>query len=386
MTKNYRNTTGNGFRTASKPVKLADLGWTPTFDSLFRSLACNHWIPGRVAREDRLSYVVYTESGPLQAAISGKLRYEAGARSELPAVGDWVALEPRAAEGRATIHAVLPRRSAFSRQSAGRSSDEQIVAANVSHVFIVCGLDGDYNVRRIERYLTLSFGSGATPIVVLNKADLCDDVGARISEVQSVAPGTPIHAVIATSAIPVRRDSCIHFSLDALSPYLQTGSTTALLGSSGVGKSTLLNSLLGSRQQETQPVRAGDGKGRHTTTHRELFLLPQGGVVIDTPGMRELQMWTDEAGLTGSFADIDELTDTCRFANCRHKGEPGCAVRAAIDDGTLEAARFASYGKLQREIHYAETRNDHRAQAEKKAKWIKIHKAARQRTKARKKW
>ena len=276
MTQNDYHTTRNGLCTTSETLKLADLGWTPTFDSHFRSLGCDDWIPGRVAREDRLSYVVYTESGSLQAAIAGKLRYEAGARSELPAVGDWVALEPRIDERRATIHAVLPRRSAFSRQSAGRSSDEQIIAANVSHVFVVCGLDGDYNLRRIERYLTLSFSSGATPIVVLNKADLCDDVDARISEVESVAPGTPIHAVIASSAIPTNRESCIYHSLDALRPYLQVGSTAALLGSSGVGKSTLLNSLLGSMRQETQAVRTGDDRGRHTTTHRELFLLPQG--------------------------------------------------------------------------------------------------------------
>lgn len=355
-------------------MNLADLGWNPTFEAHFEPFSKQNLHPARVVREDKLSCAVQGERGLLTAAVSGKLRHTAVTPADLPAVGDWVAIEPRPAEARATIHAVLPRRSAFTRKAAGSGVAEQIAAANVDHAFLVGGLDGDFNPRRIERYLTVAYNSGASPVIVLNKADVCADVARRVAEIEAVAPATPVHAISAETRV----------GLDALQTYLRRGQTAALLGSSGVGKSTLVNALLNSAAQRTNEVRAGDDHGRHTTTRRELFLLPTGGMLIDTPGMRELQLWPgDDDGLSASFSDVEDLAERCRFRDCRHEHEPCCAVRAALEDGTLEAARLTSYRKLQRELHYAAIRNDQAAQQIQKAKWKTIHKAMRKRTKMR---
>ena len=358
-------------------MNLAELGWNPVFEAHFEPFERRGLSPARVVREERLTYEIRGEHESLTAVVSGKLRFEAASAADRPAVGDWVAVEPRPAEGRATIHAVLPRKSVFARRAAGSGGAQQVAAANIDHVFLISGLDGDFNPRRIERYLTVAWNSGAAPVVVLNKADLCPDPAARSAEIESVAPATPIHAISAATG----------YGMAALRTYVQCGRTVALLGSSGVGKSTLLNALLGTAAQRTETVRAGDDHGRHTTTRRELFLLPAGGMVIDTPGMRELQLWSnDNHGLSASFGEIEELSRGCRFRDCRHESEPGCAVRAALDEGTLAAERLAGFGKLQRELHHAAIRNDRSAQAAEKAKWKRIHKTLKKQNRNRARW
>jgi len=355
-------------------LDLATLGWNPFFDHYFDGFRTQGLSPARIAREYRQSYLVLCEHGELSAQVSGKLRHSALERSDLPAVGDWVVIQPRLDEGKATIHAVLPRKSSFSRKVAGALTEEQIVAANVDTVFLVSGLDSDFNVRRIERYLTLAWDCGAVPVIVLNKADLCAEVDTCVAEAESIAFGVPIHPI---SAKEKQRLTVLH-------QYLKSGETVALLGSSGVGKSTLINSLLGVERQRVGSVREFDGKGRHVTTHRELVLLPSGAVVIDNPGMRELQMWGGDEGLTETFDDIEQMIARCRFSDCRHDGEPGCAVRAALEEGTMDQARFRSYLKLQREIRYVERRRDQKASSVEREKWKKLGKWSRSREKLRK--
>jgi ribosome biogenesis GTPase len=331
-------------------VNLQSLGWDETLAEAFQPYELDGLVPARAAVEHRIDYVVYTELGELRAETTGKLRHE----GEHPAVGDWLAVAARPDEGRATIHAVLPRKSAFIRKSPFNETKPQVLAANVDVVFIVAGLDNDFNIRRIERYLTLGWESGAQPVVLLTKADLCDDVDARVAEVEAVAFGVPVHAVSAP-----RGDG-----VETVRSYVPPGRTAALLGSSGVGKSTLVNALVGHEVLATQPVREGDSEGRHTTTHRELVLLPEGGLVLDTPGMRELQLWDAEEGIAASFDDVEALTAQCRFTDCSHGEEPGCAVREAIKDGTLDKERFESWQKLQRELDHLVTKQDGRARAE----------------------
>jgi ribosome biogenesis GTPase len=249
---------------------------------------------------------------------------------------------------------VLPRKSAFIRKSPFNETKPQVLAANVDVVFIVAGLDNDFNLRRIERYLTLGWESGAQPVVLLTKADLCDDVDARVAEVEAIAFGVPVHAVSAP-----RGDG-----VDTVRSYVPPGRTAGLLGSSGVGKSTLVNALVGHELLPTQPVRESDSEGRHTTTHRELVLLPEGGLVLDTPGMRELQLWDADEGIAATFDDVEALIAQCRFTDCSHGEEPGCAVREAIKEGTLDKERFESWEKLQRELDHLVTKQDGRARAE----------------------
>lgn len=321
-------------------------------------------VPARVVSESKGSYQVYSQYGELTAKVSGKMRYHAGAENQYPAVGDWVIIKPLVDEQKGIIHAVLPRKSKFSRKVAGERTEEQVVSANVDTVFIVSGLDGgrNFNLRRIERCLTLAWSSGATPVIVLNKVDLCPDVNIYIRRVEDIAPGISIHPVSAKEWI----------GLDALRNYLTKGNTVAFLGSSGVGKSALINALLGEEKQDTGEVREDDRMGRHTTTKRELILLPSGGMVIDTPGMREIQMWAGEDDLQGAFYDIEMLAKRCRFSDCSHNVESGCAVRAAIDHGDLAPARLESYRKLQNELAYLASREEHDTRLHEKAKWKKI--------------
>ena len=343
-------------------------GWNATCEQAFAPWAEAGFEAGRVALEHRGAYQLLTATGELSAEVTGQFRHQTESEQAFPAVGDWVAFhrgDP------ATIHAVLPRQSEFVRKAAGGKTEGQVVAANVDTVFLVTGLDGDFNLRRIERYLVAAWESRANPVIVLNKADTCADLGDRLAQVESIAIGVPIHAVSAATGA----------GLEQLTPYLGLGQTVALIGSSGVGKSTLTNHFLGVRQQATQAVRNDDSRGRHTTTGRHLLPLPSGALLIDTPGMRELQLWTTSEGLEATFADIEALAEDCRFRDCRHQGEPGCAVEEAIADGDLERDRLHSYHKLQREQQWIDQRQDARASLNSKRRWKTIHKAMRDRPK-----
>ena len=339
-------------------MNLAELGWTAFFAKNLEPYTSQAFMPARIVREHTHIYAAYAESGEFAAEVSGKMRHAATSRSDFPTVGDWVAIQPRPEEGKATIHAVLPRKSVFVRKEAGRKTQEQVVAANIDTVFLVSGLDGDFNPRRIERYLTVAWDSGAMPVIVLNKTDVCADIGGRIEEVEDVAFGVPVLAVSATESQGV----------DALREYIAVGQTAAFLGSSGVGKSTLVNSLVGAARQPVRAVREDDSRGRHTTTYRELIPLPGGGMLMDTPGMRELQLWSDEDGLERAFDDIEELAGQCRFRNCTHGNEPGCAVKTAIECGALDAGRWQSYLKLKRELRRLAARQDQAARIAEKAR------------------
>lgn len=344
-------------------MQLSLLGWNSRFAADFRAHASAGLVPGRVLQQFNHFYTVATEAGEMRAQLSGRMRYEA---AQMPATGDWVALRIAAADSAAQIIAILPRITRFSRRAPGNVEREQVIAANLDYAFLVSGLDNDFSPRRIERYLTAAWDSGATPVVVLNKLDLCADAASRIHAVEQVALGTAIHAISA-----LRGDG-----LEQLDRYCVPGQTVALLGSSGVGKSTLINRLLGSETQSTQPVRE-DGRGRHTTTRRELLFCARGGMVIDTPGLRELQLWDDDEGLHTTFDEIETLARNCRYRDCRHLGEPGCAVVQAVNAGTLSADRLASLHKLQRELTRLDRRDDPAADLAEKRRWKTIHKAAR---------
>lgn len=301
--------------------------------------------------------------------VTGKLLHDALSRESLPAVGDWVVVGiTGTGEPQATIHAVLPRVSKLSRQAAGRRCGEQTIAANIDIAFLLTGLDGNYNPRRIERHLLQTRKSNARPVVLLTKADLRSDVASCLGEVAAVAGGAPVHAISTLTGA----------GLSALSPYLQPGTTIALLGSSGVGKSTLLNHLLGNEVMRTQTVRSDDSsRGRHTTSHRQLFLLPSGAALIDTPGMRELQLWGDEGGLPDTFPEIEALSLRCRFADCQHREEPDCAVRAALEAGDLQPGRFENYQKMQCELQHLAAKTDRLEEQALKRKSKEIPKAAK---------
>lgn len=350
-------------------MNLESLGWNSSYQSHFEPFAKDGYAVGRIALEHKHIYTIYTESGDVLGEVSGKMRHQAVGRADFPAVGDWVVVSVREEEKRATIHAVLPRQSKFSRKAAGGATEEQIVATNVNTIFLVMALNQDFNLRRMERYLVLAWESGATPVVILSKADLCDNVAAKVAEVEGVAYGVPIHV---TSSLQ-------NEGLGELSRYLSQGQTVALLGSSGVGKSTLINRLYGNDIQHVSAIREEDGRGRHTTTHRELILLPEGGLLIDTPGMRELHMWDAEEGLNDSFQDIDALAADCYYRDCQHRNEPGCMVIQSLNDGTLDSERYNSYKKLQKEIAYMERKDNKQLQLAEKEKWKKIHLSQRNR-------
>lgn len=320
--------------------QLTDLGWNSFFETHFAEHK-DTFIPARVTRHLKHHYQVYCEEGELTAKISGNIRHRAKHKGMFPAVGDWVAIKARAEEGTARIHAILPRQTKFSRKVILSATDEQVVATNITTVFLMTSVSGDkeFNLRRLERYLTLARESGAAPVILLNKVDLCDDPEHYTELVRSVAAEIPIHVISATEETGTKE----------LERYLGTGNTVALLGSSGVGKSALANALAGDEIAPTAEVRESDGAGRHTTTHRELYRLKSGGALIDTPGMRELQMWSDERSLLESFPDIIELGERCRFVNCHHVSEPDCAVKDAIDSGTLDEARYRNFLKIRQE-------------------------------------
>ncbi|WP_397334026.1 ribosome small subunit-dependent GTPase A [Paenibacillus sp. YN15] len=346
---------------------LTQWGWRPLFDEEANICRAQGCVPARVILEHKHLYRIVSESGEFLAEVTGKFRYEADGREDFPAVGDWVMASLRESDGRATIRGLLPRFSKFSRKVAGAVTEEQIVAVNVDTIFLVQALNQDFNLRRLERYLILAWESGANPVVILSKADLCEDRDELLAQVHNVAAGVPVHAVSALDGI----------GLEELHPYIGQGKTVALMGSSGVGKSTLINRLIGREAMDTGGIREDDGRGRHTTTHRELLLLPDGGLLLDTPGMRELQLWDADQGISTGFADVETLSGQCRFHNCSHNREPGCAVQAALEDGTLEEERYNSYLKLQKELAYLARKEDRQLQLQEKSKWKQIHKQMR---------
>ncbi|HKG42895.1 MAG TPA: ribosome small subunit-dependent GTPase A [Gaiellaceae bacterium] len=332
-------------------MNLQDLGFDAGFAAALEPY--DNCIPGRISAQHRGEYDVLTQAGELRSRLAGRLRHEASSSAELPAVGDWVALREQ------TIQGVLPRRSAFQRKVNLGAAEAQVLAANVDSIFVVTGLDADFSARRLERYLTLAWESGAAPAVVLTKADLCEDPGAALLEAEQIAVGVPVHLV----------SNVTGEGHEELAPYLQPAKTIALLGSSGVGKSSLANRLLGEEAQAVKEL-AEDGTGRHTTTARELFRLPGGALLVDTPGLREVQLWDADEGLEQAFADVDEVAGGCRFNDCAHMREPGCAVQQAIDEGRLPRERLESYRALQRELERLARKQDARLRSDARKKLV----------------
>jgi ribosome biogenesis GTPase len=320
-------------------IDLASLGWNTDLVQAFAPHAEKGFVPGRVSLEHNHVYRVLTADGEWLAETAGRVKYEAAERRELPAVGDWVAVRPDERHGRRLIRAILPRRSWFSRKVAGRTTEEQVLAANVDTAFLVAGLDAPPKPRSLERYLALARQSGANPVIVLNKADACEELEAARRGALTLAGSTPVETVSAKTGE----------GLDRLRAWLRFGQTIVLLGQSGAGKSTLVNYLVGEARLATGAVRAWDARGRHTTVHRQLLVVPTGGVLIDTPGLRELRLWEADEAVVDTFADIASLAGECRFRDCRHDQEPGCAVRSAVARGLFDAARLDGYLKLERE-------------------------------------
>ncbi len=341
-------------------VHLSALGWNSYFQEHWESIVQPGWEPVRVAEQQKESYRVVGETGEITAEVSGRFRHTAHDMSAFPAVGDWAAVSSHG--GRGLIRAVLPRRTKLSRKAAGLRTDEQVLVANVDAVLAVTSLNQDLSARRMERYLSAIWESGAQPVLVLNKADLCPNPREAAAEIAAVAPGVNIHVVSAATGE----------GFDDLGSYIGPGNTVVLVGSSGVGKSTIINRLLDSNVQSTRDIRSSDETGRHATTYRRLFMLPGGGVLIDTPGIRELQLWDAGEGLDETFEDIGRLAAECRFRDCQHETEPGCAVRDAIG-----ASRLESYRKLKRELQHLDRRRDAAAQSEQKKIWKQRNKALR---------
>ncbi len=346
---------------------LEQLGWNDRLSSLYQPFAGDGFVPGRVSIQHRGAYDVLTELGEIRCEVVRRLVHEAVTTADLPVVGDWVVVVPGSDGGSGAITAVLPRSTKFSRKTAWQAAEEQVLASNIDVALLVASMNEDLSLRRLERYLILAWESGARPVIVLTKADLHPTPDTAVAEVETIAGGVPVHAI-----------SCVtRVGLDELTAVLEPGLTAVLLGSSGVGKSTLVNTLAGEELLATQEIR-DDGKGRHTTIRRELILLPSGALVIDTPGIRELQLWVADEGIEEAFEDVTELFAQCRFSDCAHDQEPGCAVRAALENGTLAPDRWDSYLKLQAELAHLDRKLDKRAASEARKQWKALGREARE--------
>lgn len=348
-------------------MSIESWGWDAQWQSLVPD--SRDLFPGRIVFESRQMYKVAADRGENWGILTGSMRNRLESRSDYPAVGDWLLARSEDQSEHWLIDAVLPRRSAFSRHGAGAVTEAQVIAANCDTVFTVFSLDGgrNFNLRGLERYLTCAWDSGASPAIVLNKADLCDDVEGSILQAQSVSAGAPVFAV-----------SCLTGAgFEALDAYLIPGQTIAMIGRSGVGKSSIINHLSGEELMKTGELREQDHRGRHTTTHREIVMLPGGALLIDTPGLRELQLWGDESTLESAFADIESLAESCRFRDCSHTGEPGCGVQEALGDGSLDQERFENYLDLQKELRHLKRKQDVRLQLEEQKRWKSITKQYR---------
>lgn len=358
---------------------LKTYGWSPALQHDFTPFAARGLVPARVVVQQRGLYRVVTEGGELEGRISGRLAHEAAPLSRIgggyPVTGDWVAVELKG--DAAVIAAVLPRATAFTRMAAGNAKDMQVVAANIDVALLAASLNADLNLRRLERYLATAYESGAEPVILLTKADACPDPEPLIRSVREIAAGVPVLAVSVRSGQ----------GLAELSALLAPGKTAVLLGSSGVGKSTLVNALAGVEKMATRAIREDDAHGRHTTTHRELILLPSGALILDTPGMRELALWDAQAGVAAAFAEttaeVELLARGCRFRDCAHDKEPGCAVQVALAEGSLDADRWRSFQKLQRELAHTVRREDPVAREAERKRWAAIHKAGKARSRAK---
>ena len=347
--------------------ELETLGWNDRLSSQYASLAGDDSIAGRISVQHRGAYDVLTELGELRCEVPRRLVHEAATTADLPVVGDWVVVSPRPEASAGTITAILPRHTKFSRKTAWQAAEEQVLAANIDVALLVASMNEDLSLRRLERYLILAWESGARPVIVLTKADLHQVPEAAVAEVESIAGGVPV--------LPL--SNLTGAGLDGVKEHLQPGLTAVLLGSSGVGKSTLVNTLAGEELLATQEIR-GDGTGRHTTTRRELILLPGGALIIDTPGIRELQLWVADDGLDEAFDDVTSLFTHCRFSDCAHDTEPGCAIRAALADGSLPVERWESYVNLQAELEHLDRKLDKRAAAEARKRWKALGKEGRE--------
>lgn len=343
---------------------LKTLGWNSFFENQFEEYKKSGFVPGRISVENKNNFSVLTETGELTAEISGKLMYTADSNSQLPKTGDWVALSVFDGESNGIIHNVLERQTKVSRKKPGKTTDEQVIITNVDFIFVVQSLDNNFNINRLERYLATVYQSGAEPIVILSKADLCEDVDSKIDEIKKSHSNVKIIAVSSFQKV----------GIDEIIDLLECGKTYAFLGSSGVGKSTIINLLFGKEIQKTTEVRTSDNKGKHTTTKRELIILPGKGILIDTPGMRGLKLWSVEEGVSNTFIEFEEFAGQCKYTDCTHTHETGCAVIEAVNNSIVEQSRYDNYIKMRKELRYLESRVNHKIYLEEKKKWKEIQK------------